>query len=95
MQETKDEIRWLIIDRVAEGPRQVQFSANLGLVKPKVINGCSKTEHDERIDIYANSDTKPVISLGLDNDEFFEMVEKCKQFWRLLHLMEAVGFCNT
>ena len=65
------------------------------MVKPKVINDSSKTEHDERIDIYANSDMKPVMSLGLEDDEFFEMVEKRKQFWRLLHLMEAVGFCNT
>ena len=76
MQEKKDEIQSLIIDRVAQGPRKVQFSANLGLVKPKVINDSSKTEHDKRIDIYANSDMKTVMSLGLEDDEFFEMVEK-------------------
>ena len=75
MQEKKDEIQRLIIDRVAEGHRKVQFSANLGLVKPKVINDSSKTEH-KRIEIYANSDMKPVTSLGLEDDEFFEMVEK-------------------
>ena len=94
-QETKDEIQWLIIDQGAERRRKVQFSANLGLVKPKVKNGSSKTEHDERIDIYAYSDTKPVISLGLKDDKFFEMVEKMQAVLRLLHLMEVVGFCNT
>ena len=52
------------------------FSANLGLVKPKVRNDSIKTEHDERIDVYANSDMKSVMSLGLEYDEFFEMVEK-------------------
>ena len=49
MQEKKDEIQRLIIDRVAERPRKVQFSANLSLVKSKVINDSSKTEHDERL----------------------------------------------
>ena len=95
MQEKKDEIQRLLIDRVAEGPRKVQFSANLGLVEPKVINDSSKTEHDERIGIYANSDLKPVMSLGLEDDEFLKWSKRCEQFWRLLHLMEAIGFCNT
>ena len=40
-------------------------------MKPKVINDSSKTEHDERIEVYANPAMKPVMSLGLEDDEFF------------------------
>ena len=95
MQERKDEIQSLIIDRVAEGPRKVQFSANLGLVKPKVINDSSKTEHDERIHIYANSDMKPVMSLGLEDDEFFEMVEKMQAVLETFASYGSGWVCNT
>ena len=91
MQDKKDQIQKLIMERVAEGPRKVQFSANLGLVKPRAIIDSSNVEPDERIDIYANSDIKPVMSLGLED----EMVEKMQAVLETLHLMVAVGFCNT
>ena len=64
------------MERVAEGARKVQFSANLGLIKPRAIIDSSNIEPEERIDIYANFDMKLLVSLGLEDDEFFEMVEK-------------------
>ena len=76
MHDKKDQIQKLIMERVAEGSRKVQFSANLGLVKPREIIDSSNIEPDERGEIYANSDMKPVISLWLEDDEFFEMIEK-------------------
>ena len=83
------------MERVAEGPKKNQFSANLGWVKPLAIIDSVNIEPDERIDIYANSDMKRVMSFRLEDDEFFEMFKKRLQFWRLLRLMKAVGFCNT
>ena len=49
------------MERVAEGPIEVRFSANLSSVKPKARIDCSNIDSDERIDIYANSDMKPVM----------------------------------
>ena len=38
---------------------------------------------------------KRMMSLGLEDDDFFwNGRKKSEQFWRLLHLMEAVGFCS-
>ena len=79
MHDKKDQIQKLIMERVAEGSRKVQFSANLGLVKPREIIDSSNIEPDERGEIYANSDMKPVISLWLEDDEFFEMIEKMQE----------------
>ena len=75
MQDKKDQGQKLIMERVAEGPRKVQFSASLGFVKPAIIDS-KNIEPDERIDIYANSEMKPVMRLRLEDDHLFEMVEE-------------------
>ena len=75
MQEKKEEIiQQLIIERVADGPLKVQFSANLGIIKPRAIVDSSEAE--ERLHFYANLEMKPVMSLGLEVEDFYDMVEK-------------------
>ena len=76
MQDKKDQFQNFIMGRVAEGSRKVQFSASLCLIKTREKNDSNNSEPDERIDLYANYDMKSVVSLGLEDDEFFEMVKK-------------------
>ena len=91
MPDKKNQTQKFIIERVAERLRKVQLSANLGLIKSRAIITSSNTEPAERNGVYANSDTKPVMSLELEDEPFCEY----KQFQKVLHLMEAAGFCNT
>ena len=81
------------MERVAEGPIEVRLRTNLSSVKPKARIDCSNIDSDERIDIYANSDMKPVMSLGSENDEFFEIVEKMQAvFGDFCNLWKRLGF---
>ena len=48
----------------------------MGLVKPRAKIASSNKESEEPIEIYANSDMKTVMNLIVEDDEFFEMVEK-------------------
>ena len=44
---------------------------------------------------YANSEMKSMMKLGLEDDIFLKWSKKFKQIWKILHPMEAAGFCNT
>ena len=63
MQDKKDQIRRLMTKRVPEGPRKVQFSANLVWVKSRAIKRSSIIDPDERFDIFANFVMKPLMNL--------------------------------
>ena len=64
------------MERFAKKTRKVLLRVSLGLVKPRSKIASGNEESEERIDIYASSDMKTVMNLGVENDEFFEMVEK-------------------
>ena len=86
------------MERVAERAGKVQLSAKMDLVKPRAKIDSSSREADERIDIYANSDKKKVMNLGLEDDELCETVGKMKAVfetfasygsgWVLQHLIQ-------
>ena len=95
MHDKKYRIQKLIKERVAERPWKNQFSANLGLVKPRATIDSSNVKPDERIGIYANCDMKSVMSMGLEDDELSNLVEEMQAILKFLHLMEAAGFRNT
>ena len=78
MRDKKDQTQKLIMERVAEWSGKVQFSAILVLVKPSAIIDSGNIEPDQRNDIWTNSDLKLVMSLGLEDDQFFKVVEKSK-----------------
>ena len=55
MQDENGQTQKLIMERVAEGPRKNQLSANMDMIKPRAKIDFINIEPDERIDIYANS----------------------------------------
>ena len=93
MQDKKDKTQKFIMERFAERPRKILFSASLGLVKPRAIIDSSNIEPDKRIEIHANSDMNPVMSLGLDN-ECFEMIENMQEFGNFCILWKRLGFAT-
>ena len=103
MQDKKGQTQKLIMARVAEGPEKNQLSANMDLTKPRAKIDSINLEPDERIDIYANSDMKQLMSMGLKDDEFFEILEKMqailetfashKSGWFLQHVIQFWMTC--
>ena len=71
MMDRQQEINHLIHLNTQQSPRNVQFTAELTLTKP-ILND----DELQHITIYANSKMVPVYVDGLDNDEYFEMVEQ-------------------
>ena len=87
MSKHKEQILNLILANGFQWPQKVQFSLNLSLQKPSVINDkdLNNPTQNELVDIYVNSLMVPILSDELADGTFYEMVG------RVLHSFAAHG----
>ena len=67
----KSRIQNLITEKTRDGPKKVQWTTELKLVKPRLNEGSQ-----EAITIFTNSDCVPVYFFGISDDDFYRLIEQ-------------------
>ena len=67
----KSRIQNLIREKARDGPKKVQLTTELKLVKPQLNEGSQ-----EAITIFTNSDCVPVYFFGISDDDFYRLIEQ-------------------
>ena len=90
MSKHKEQIQNLILANGFQWPQKVQFSLNLSLQKPSVINDedLNNPTQNELVDIYDNYLMVPILSDGLADGTFNEMVDRMQS---VLHSFASHG----
>ena len=90
MSKHKEQIQNLILANGFQWPQKVQFSLNLSLEKPSMINDedLNNPIQNELVEIYVNSLIVHILSDGLADGTFYEMVDRMQS---VLHSFASHG----
>ena len=90
MSKHKEQIQILILANGFHWPQKVQFSLNLNVQKPSVINDedLNNPTQNELVDIYVSFLMVPILSDGLADGTFFELVDRMQS---VLHSFASHG----
>ena len=90
MSKHKEQIQNFILPNGFKWPQKVQFSLNLSLQKPSVINDedLNNPTQNELVDIYVNSLMVPILADGFADGTFYEMVDRMQS---VLHSFASHG----
>ena len=90
MSKHKEQIQNFFLPNGFKWPQKVQFSLNLSLQKPSVINDedLNNPTQNELVDIYVNSLMVPILAEGLADVTFYEMADRMQS---VLHSFASHG----
>ena len=83
----KNQLQNLVREKVCDGPKKLQLTAELKLVKPKL----NETSEDT-LTICINSDCLPVYFFGITDEDYYRLMEQLTTSL-VLHRMVVDGFC--